>query len=127
MIKWEATQYRANSRNDLVAEVKGKGTYSIRRTEGRDKNYIVRLNGKQLSDERTLQAAKAYVEADATVAPPRLEGKAYAARAIKLALREVEGQDAWLRNDDAIQYLNAALDVLEGRVPRLAVLPEDKL
>lgn len=133
-MNWKPLAERTNQR-DVMADVQtSRGTvrYVVRGVgHKRDRCYVIRRNGKEIGRTEKLNEAKEMAEwYEAAMMPSdhRLEGKTYAVRAIKLAMSKLEEHDDYEGNsrtlDESYEYLQAAIDVLEGRVPRFATLPE---
>lgn len=131
MIHWQAAPHRTN-KSDCFADLEGpRGTvrYLIRNLgHNRMSCWIVRRNGAELKRCERLVDAKEFVQKHwddylAASSPNKLEGKAYAVRAIKVALMQIDKMES-VHLDNARVFLEAAIDVLEGRVPRFAVLPQ---
>lgn len=142
-MKWEAVPHRSN-KHDVFADVEtttGTVRFLIRGVGSqRERCYVIRRNNKEIGRTETWDKAKAFAEAYSS---EKLEGKAYAIRAIKLARDKMEEATEIIRTGDdgfgriivnwdaydklineASLYFEAAKDVLEGRVPRFATLPE---
>lgn len=126
-MNWKAIEGRVNNL-DCMIEI-GRSRYTIRAVAKRGV-YVIRRNGKELGRASKLSEAKERAETYEAAMPGdhKLEGKAYAVRAIKLAMAKIEVHDEQHGNtpplDESYEYLQAAIDVLEGRVPHYATLPE---
>lgn len=57
ILQWEPAPYRTNKR-DCIADTPS-GRYYIQLTRGRDKHYILKLNGQLIAREETLAKAQA--------------------------------------------------------------------